>query len=1219
MIVTLVLSATIVWSVGDRTLVVEAAQDAAVFEPIDGATSFGPGAFGRVVADGNGAFLTARRVQLPIGQFIAVRRSLDGGLNWVTTGLFTGTDGGGTKPWISVSGGRVAVGYIGRWCDGSAPGDCGEAPYLVTSSNGGTSWTAPSRLDRQAFEIQVAQDGARTWVAWERSGTVELRGTRDGGTSMFASRSMTAEGPVSLAASGGLAVVAYRAIVDRLTRTPLALVARGDVIATTASPLADPASDDQVWPIAVGVADGHMHVLARRTLAADPRPSFIDVMSATSAGAFSTVNVIGQAGWSAALVAGPGTVAVAIGDNDGVTSVATSSDAGDHFSALVPVTNSGEREPNVQIGLATRPIDRPIARFGWTVPARLVDDDGDGFVDPANDTGIDSADQLRVYGGRTIDVTLDGCASTAPAGRTIARYEWTEVNPDGTADLLPFGACSETLSFQSGEETTFRLDVVDSTGERSSVVQVVAPKDLVVASLGDSVASGEGNPHEPATSALPARWQDGPCHRSVDAGPALAARRLEAADDHTSVTFIQLACSGAAMVDSPEVPGIDDPTTGGVLDSYIGQEPTAGSLRPSQIEQLRDLLGARDVDAVMLSIGANDVRFSDTLKSCITTAHCERTSVRSDFEARVTQLPGRYARLAAALNGLGVEPSAVHISEYFDPTSDELGVVEMRCAVLGGAVDLLDDDEARWAATGVMGGINSAVSTASAAHGWTYVGGVAAAFARHGYCSTDPWVVGIGESQSNQGNTDGAFHPNGGGQAAYAQALYPSLRRSLLLPAPVSGPAAGADMLGDLVVTTATRSSIVATGLRDTGGAPGVLGSQVIDRIVSGEGGLYSFGPVAIDRNAAVGVWTQLPISGQTFTEELAAQLAVRPNAAVRAVAVVQAPTGGSFLVANRDAVVSATIDAAIPGPMDLAVSVDVVTVPADASDPTAPPGRPVLAASTSVHLRPGLNKVILPTTGSFRLSPGELVRASVTVTDPPNASPADDVDNTLSTDGSITKEAIETRPLAIEFMSPTTSAGRVACSDLASIASRQIAFARAAMPLDSTGIHSFLSCGELYPLQADEPSILRYLSLLDWLARHSDVDVMVGVVPSGWLSAAAGGAVGIAAPGLRATLIEQSSPSMTLAHEVAHTFGIDHVTGDGRVTGVRVDQRRNLDGTDWMSERTPEKAWTGATTWDDLAVRFGPPGGIPAAPVPLSPNPPDHGDDDQRRPEPAG
>ncbi|HEY3486250.1 MAG TPA: hypothetical protein VGK49_12750, partial [Ilumatobacteraceae bacterium] len=619
--------------------------------------------------------------------------------------------------------------------------------------------------------------------------------------------------------------------------------------------------------------------------------------------------------------------------------------------------------------------------------------------------------------------------------------------------------------------------VVDSTGEQSSTVQVVAPRDLVVASLGDSVASGEGNPHEAEGPGFPARWQDGACHRSVDAGPAVAAKRLEDADPHTSVTFIQLACSGAAMVDSPEVPGIDDPTTGGVLDSYIGQEPSAGSLRPSQMSQLADLLGSRRLDALMLSVGANDARFSDVVLACIETAHCERTNVRTEFESRAAGLPGRYARLASAIAELGVDPSDVHISEYFDPTIDELGVVEMRCAVLGGLFDLLDDDEARWAATGVMGALNSAVSAASAAHGWTFVGGVASAFARHGYCSTDPWVVGIAESRLAQGNTDGAFHPNLAGHAAYARALYASLRSSLLLPAPVGGgTASGADVLGDLMVMTSTRSSVIATGVRDTGGVPAVIGSRIVDRIVSGDGGLHSFGPPAIDRTAAVGVWTELPFSGLTLTEELGAQVAVRPNAAVRAVSVVQAPMGGSLLVANRDALVSVTIDAAIDQPMDLPVSVDAATLPADPDDPDAPPGRPLLAVSTSVHLKPGINRVLLPTTGAFQLTPGERVRATVTVTDPPGASPADDVDNTLDTDDSTAKEAIETRPLTIEFMSPTTAAGRVPCTDLGEIAKRQIAFARAAAPVAGAGVVPLLSCAELYELPADEPSILRYL-----------------------------------------------------------------------------------------------------------------------------------------------
>ena len=293
LLVTVMVSTALVWYASDGLPVVEAAPNAAVFEPMSGATSFGPAAFGRVVADGNGVFLAVQRVQLPLGQFIGVRRSDDGGLTWATRGLFKGTNGGGTRPWISVSGARVAVGFIGGWCDPTTPGVCGEAPFLVTSTDGGGSWARPRRLDRQAFEIRVAQDGDRTWVAWERSGNVELRGTRDGGATMFATRSMAAEGGPELAAAGGLAVVAYRGIVDRLTRAPLALVAVGDVVAGAASPLGDPFGDEEVLPLGVGVAEGRMHVLTRRWLKAgpDPKLAFIDVMTATPAGAFTTVHV----------------------------------------------------------------------------------------------------------------------------------------------------------------------------------------------------------------------------------------------------------------------------------------------------------------------------------------------------------------------------------------------------------------------------------------------------------------------------------------------------------------------------------------------------------------------------------------------------------------------------------------------------------------------------------------------------------------------------------------------------------------------------------------------------------------------------------------------------------------------------------------------------------------------------------------------------------------
>src|SRR5262249_15613096 len=147
-----------------------------------------------------------------------------------------------------------------------------------------------------------------------------------------------------------------------------------DVIAPIASPLADPADEDfDVTPLSAAVADGHMHVLVQsRPVAPDSHP-LIQVLSASDNGVFGTVHTIAEKGWSSSPVAGPGTVAVAIGGTDGVTSVATSSDAGASFSALEPVAVTPGGEPNVAIGMAVRPSNRPIAKLSWSVPPRFVD------------------------------------------------------------------------------------------------------------------------------------------------------------------------------------------------------------------------------------------------------------------------------------------------------------------------------------------------------------------------------------------------------------------------------------------------------------------------------------------------------------------------------------------------------------------------------------------------------------------------------------------------------------------------------------------------------------------------------------------------------------------------------------------------------------------------------------------------------------------------------
>jgi hypothetical protein len=58
--------------------------------------------------------------------------------------------------------------------------------------------------------------------------------------------------------------------------------------------------------------------------------------------------------------------------------------------------------------------------------------------------------------------------------------------------------------------------------------------------------------------------------------------------------------------------------------------------------------------------------------------------------------------------------------------------------------------------------------TAGAHNGRHYVGGIARAFDKYGYCARDHWFVQFTESRKAQGDKAGKFHPNLAGQDAIA-------------------------------------------------------------------------------------------------------------------------------------------------------------------------------------------------------------------------------------------------------------------------------------------------------------------------------------------------------------------------------------------------------------------------------------------------------------------
>jgi hypothetical protein len=107
---------------------------------------------------------------------------------------------------------------------------------------------------------------------------------------------------------------------------------------------------------------------------------------------------------------------------------------------------------------------------------------------------------------------------------------------------LPEGNYSFTLTVKSGRSTVKKT-------LRGSV------NNYVMVSMGDSYASGEGNPRnidaylEQAGlfSSFTPYWDDTSCARSTHSAPARAALELEKSSPYFSVTFIDVSCSGATI------------------------------------------------------------------------------------------------------------------------------------------------------------------------------------------------------------------------------------------------------------------------------------------------------------------------------------------------------------------------------------------------------------------------------------------------------------------------------------------------------------------------------------------------------------------------------------------------------------------------------------------------------------------------------------------------
>ena len=243
------------------------------------------------------------------------------------------------------------------------------------------------------------------------------------------------------------------------------------------------------------------------------------------------------------------------------------------------------------------------------------------------------------------------------------------------------------------------------------------------------------------------------------------------------MTFLSYACSGAKI-------------TEGLVGWYDGIEPPGGHdphelLRPQTWQVTSDICqgatfagdptcrdNGREVDFLIISIGINDIGFSDIIKSCVEIFDCHvSNTVNNNLNSAFSSLPSKYDQLSSDINRRFKVFNTI-ITEYPDATHNENGNY---CDVILGT---FGHNELQWASRSVLSRLNQAAYEAANRKGWIYIDNIASQFKTHGYCAGDErWFRTISDSRVIQGpfccplESAGTLHPNVLGHQVYKNRL----------------------------------------------------------------------------------------------------------------------------------------------------------------------------------------------------------------------------------------------------------------------------------------------------------------------------------------------------------------------------------------------------------------------------------------------------------------
>ncbi len=345
------------------------------------------------------------------------------------------------------------------------------------------------------------------------------------------------------------------------------------------------------------------------------------------------------------------------------------------------------------------------------------------------------------------------------------------------ADGVPVATCSSCDAF-AGALVPAVFDSNAAVGLRNK-----ARHDFTVIGLGDSFMSGEGAPVRPglhfigaSSSVIPETWSDGlptsrgsrsfplsdadrqrltrearACHRGA-AGLTLAVDALRgtwpASVDIIHQTF---ACSGAAIehlltstysgpANCPKFAAFDPNYAYCLL---ISDDMPTRSIRPQVTEAVEFMRkSGLKADAVVMSIGGNDLGFGAVIADCLTPfSDCgqSESKARIAFDKGLEALPGRYQALADRLVAENIPRSNVFLTSHPNPLRSS---ADQLCAGGDFAPDLLlmnlSAANAAFGST-VHAEVNKQVADAVSTHGWRGIVSMLGTEVGHGMCTAEPW------------------------------------------------------------------------------------------------------------------------------------------------------------------------------------------------------------------------------------------------------------------------------------------------------------------------------------------------------------------------------------------------------------------------------------------------------------------------------------------------